>query len=560
VTYEELINDAREARDLGDADLELSILEKADALKAQAQPQQESKAAQLWKGVQTSLKGAGIGLAQRGTDFLSMPISADGKPLTDIKGRDELKTLAQEHKQQASNLKGFGAAGKFIGDVATFAALPGGPIVSGVMGGALTPSASEQETALNALVGGAGGAIGFGVGKGAGYLFGKYRPKNAEKAALFEFAEKNRIPLTVGQMRSTPGAPNATLLQRAEKQLAGLPGSSSWYAKKSTEAQKGVNETVNRLIGGNVDDLYRQVGEGRGVKIDQQLLDDLSAITKKYKNMPVVDQPGTAYATVRDLVGREMPNPDLAKLDPMMAEMAVKYGGIPRNVNVPGKLTVDDIIPLTGERGDTNSINFMRSYYGQKSYNAADALDEFAYKDIQKALDAATERSNPDIAEALRDVRGSYQIERMLARAKDTQGNYDPKKVASIIRKVQAESPKELSRISKGRGEELKNLAQLSDYLNFANSSGTAENQLVRDLLTGGLLGGSTYIATGDPKTAATAALGLYALPWLANRAIQANARGLLGGALDIQNPTIANLLKRSAGAIPAAGLLSATQ
>ena len=38
--YEELLNDAQEARELGDTDLELAILEKADALQAKATPAQ----------------------------------------------------------------------------------------------------------------------------------------------------------------------------------------------------------------------------------------------------------------------------------------------------------------------------------------------------------------------------------------------------------------------------------------------------------------------------------------------------------------------------------------
>jgi hypothetical protein len=552
VTYEELINDAREARELGDADLEISILEKAEALKSNPQ---ESRASQLWKGIQRSGEKFAVGLAQRGTDLLSLPISATGEPLTRVKGREELQGRAKRIKESGKNVTGWETAGEMLGDVAGFAVMPGGPIVGGMLGGALAPSESPEETALNTGLAGIGGFAGQKIGQGLGYLFSKYRPTDPAKAALFQWAEQNNIPLTAGQMRSTPGAPNATILQRVEKQLAGLPGSSGFYSKNATAAQKGVNEKINALIGGNVDDLYNQVGRGRSVTIDNALLADLSGIPKKFDLVPVPDKPGSALRTIKDMTGGKIRNPALSSPDPAVYQAAKATPNVP----LSGRFKLGDTIPLTGGRGDMNNINAMRSYYGQKAYDTPDTIDKFAYERIQRALDEAAERSNPDIAGKLKDVRGSYQIERMLASAKKGD-QYDPKAVAKIVRRIQSTHPGQLERISGGRGEELKKLSELSDYLTYANSSGTAENQLVRDLLTGGLLGGSTYLATGDPKTAATATLGLYALPWLVNRAIQANARGLLGGALDIQNPTIANLLKRSAGAIPAAGLLSVTQ
>jgi hypothetical protein len=193
--------------------------------------------------------------------------------------------------------------------------------------------------------------------------------------------------------------------------------------------------------------------------------------------------------------------------------------------------------------------------------------DKAVYEAFVKAMDSNIERSVP----GYKDVRQTYQIQKLLDPAKTNQGVFDLAKISNEIRKMEAKNPSILDNLGQ-RGEQLRGLANFADHAKMANTSGTAENTLaqkimlnpyVGQLLLGGAGGGAgaglSYSQGGDPLQGLMVgtAAGLGA-PIVANTLLQTGIKGLAPDAaksLVTKYPWLAEILARSRNA-PINGLL----
>jgi hypothetical protein len=187
------------------------------------------------------------------------------------------------------------------------------------------------------------------------------------------------------------------------------------------------------------------------------------------------------------------------------------------------------VLPFSGELGDFNNAYALRSLYANRAWNSSDPADAAAYKAMTKAFDNMFERQFPNEAPKLKAMQGSYLIDQMLRKSKDEMGDYSLPKIAAAVRSKDADTEAILNKLGP-RGEDLRKLAQTSDFIAPSKSSGTAENILWQRIATLGLLsGGGGYMAGGAGGAAAGAASmlgGLYAAPWMVNKAVQARLKG----------------------------------
>jgi hypothetical protein len=437
----------------------------------------------------------------------------------------ELKQQADEQRRLDAPLMqtGAGFVGNLAGSVANtvpLALVPGantytGAGLIGAGTGALNPVGERDNRAVNAGISGALSVAGQGVsnyvrGAAVGKKLKLDTPEDATQAQVVKWAQQNDIPMTYGQMTSNPGAPNATFGQRVEKMLSGLPGASGFYAKTQQAQQKGLNKKVAELVGGKTDEMFENWGKGKALKIDDKFIDELDAIKDKFAGLGRAEDPLSAFKDIDSYTA--------------------------------GRLKVGDSLPAIGPKDSFNNYQALRSLYGNRAYKATDPVDKAAYRSLRDAFDNLAERNYPN--SGIKDIRGSYQIESLTNKAKDpVTENYSWGKAARAIKDLKGKDKAALEKLG-ARGAELENIAQAQPYMNWANTSGTAENYAAQQLATAGLLGGGgalgTWMATGDPRTAIYTGAGLlggtYVAPALVNAALQSGRGRLLG-------PTAANVM-----------------
>jgi len=422
---------------------------------------------------------------------------------------------------------------------------------AGMAGGAAGPG-NALVNALAGAGGGAGGQLMAEAGGGpptqfggsiAGALAGgrmapgapaavskPFTPSDPNALRAAQFAAQQDIPLTAGQLRASPTAPTPSLLQNVERIAAALPGSRGYYARTGEAQQQGINATINDLIGGNPAAMYQRL-EGRNLTIDPEFIAAQQAIPQKFAGLAPGLAPSEGIRVAQEYGGSPMiPNPALARLGPQAQQRAIAQG-VPEMIPAAeaARFPVGTQLPATGPQGDFNTYNAIRSELGGAARRATSNADEQALLAVQRAFDDLAERQIPEAK--LPAIRGSYQIERLLAPALDTAtGNYNVQQVKRILNRVQQKEPGRLGRIEGDRGAVLQELQNLAPQLRFAPTSGTSENQLARWLLTGGMAGGAGLgLASGDIGnallTAAGTGAGLYAAPWATNALLQSLAR-----------------------------------
>ena len=217
---------------------------------------------------------------------------------------------------------------------------------------------------------------------------------------------------------------------------------------------------------------------------------------------------------------------------------------------------------MTGPRGDFNNYQAIRSAIGKQAWAAGEGTPEAsAYKAIRDAFDAAASRSlekqgaDPAMLEV---ARNAYQIQRLLRKAEvsgaDESVTYNLQKAASAI--SDAIKNKTISNLPQDSQEALRAMMVAARAIKPVSTSGTAENQLARQIATAGMLGGGLEAWQGDklghiPGMVA----GAVAAPYLLNKGIQAYGRGL-APELAAQIPDWASMtLKQLASGIPIAGI-----
>jgi hypothetical protein len=456
-----------------------------------------------------------------------------------------LKQQAEEQRRLDAPLMNTGAG--FVGNLAGSVAntvptmfVPGantytGAGAIGAATGALQPVGERDSRAVNAGISGALGVAGQGVsnyirGAGVGKKLKLDTPEDVNQAQVVQWAQENGIPMTYGQMTSNPGAPNATFGQRTEKMLSGLPGASGFYAKTQQAQQKGLNKKVAELVGGQTDEMFENWGKGKTLQVDDTFINEIAAIKDKFGKLGRAEDPLSAFKDVDSYIA--------------------------------GRLKVGEQLPAIGPKDSFNNYQSLRSLYGSRAYKASDPVDKAAYRSLRDAFDNLAERNYPN--SGIQDIRGSYQIESLLNKAKDpVTENYSWAKAGRAIKDLKGKDKNALLKLG-ARGAELENVAQAQPYMNWANTSGTAENYAAQQLATAGLLGGGgalgTWLATGDPRTALYTGAGLlggtYVAPAIVNAALQSGRGRLLGGTAANVLGKMPNIASATLNRIPP-GLLS---
>jgi len=456
------------------------------------------------------------------TSRLPLPSEQQQRLLTRL-GLPEPETGAERFGQAIASGMAGGVAG------------PGNALLN-VMSGAGAGAGGQGIAELGGgplaqLVGSiAGGVAGGRMAPGAPSVSAPFVPRDPNALRAVQFAEQQNIPLTAGQLRAQPTAPTPSFLQNVERMAAVLPGSRGYYTRTGEAQQQGVNRTINELIGGDPRAMYQAL-QGRNLTIDPRFIAEQQAIPARFSGLAPGLAPTEGLRIAGEYGGSPMiPNPALARLGPQAQRRAIAQG-VPATVPSAAspRFPIGTQLPTISPQGDFNSYQAIRSELGGAARNALSNADEQALLSVQRAFDDLAQRQIPQAN--LPAIRGSYQIERLLAPALDTAtGNYSVQRVRQIINQVQQKEPGRLERIEGRRGETLQELQNLAPQLRFAPSSQTAENQLARWLLTGGMVGGGGLgLAGGDIgnalSSAAIGGAGVLAAPWATNALIQAMAR-----------------------------------
>ena len=454
-------------------------------------------------------------------------------------------TVAEGEKLDAPLLQtSEGSAGRLTGTFGQAALMPVRGPLSAIGGGAVMgaeqPATSGQERLENVLVGAGAGLVGAGAGKVAALPFtqGKARMRNLDdfnRAKSIAFLQEQGVPVSYAEKVGTKGAKNL------ERMLHNLPGSAGWYDDLRSGQQIGINNIILGMTGGNVGKQFQEFGKGKVVTLDDQFFSDLANIKSQFGALADIDMPNSALKAVGAYTGKEAPNPVLEGFSESAKQQLVKKG-IPETIATKEALfKKGQVLPFSGELGDFNNAYALRSLYANRAWNSSDPADQAAYKAMTNAFDALFERQFPNEAAKLKAMQGSYLIDQMLRKSKDELGDYSLPKVASAVRNKDADTEAILNKLGP-RGETLRDLSRSAEFIAPSKSSGTAENILWQRIATLGLLSGGAgggYMAGGLPGAAAGAASlygGLYAAPWMVNKAVQSRLKG---------NPSVAGFFGR---------------
>jgi hypothetical protein len=355
-----------------------------------------------------------------------------------------------------------------------------------VQGGAMMPEPG-QSRATNALLGGAGGALGGVVAQTAGKALG---PKaDAHRLARAQAAREKGF--TVTPAMSTKGR----IASNIEGALDALPFTSGnmqrIYEGNQQQANKIASSVMGELGENHItDDVmnaakerlgaeFRRLSAGQKVNIDAQFFADI-ATAKQAQNRVVLK-------ALKDTQAEKI-------IDEILA---LPQG---QKMYVPGEKYQATRSALTKAVDDAFRSN--NSKLGGVLENVRDALDEAAY------------RSAPN-KEAWGQVRQQWGAFKALSKPGVIEdGNVNIKRLATVLRSKNPQA------WATGTRDELTDLAKLAPVLktNLPNS-GTAERSLFLNLLTGGV-GGAAGYAIGGPGGGATGTLlGMTALPKVAEMA-----------------------------------------
>lgn len=432
-------------------------------------------------GWQRALVGAGAEFMDAGRGIrqaVTRPLAAMGlvSPET-MAGFERDDATAEDVNRRLESDTG-AKVGRFTTLAAT-ALLPTGTVrgaaALGTALGALSPTDNEAQRLVGMLASGALGGAGQALGnKLATWLQGGKKgvpTLSADELSIVREAERRGYDLTPAQVTKSKSA------QAAETQLASLPGSSGPMAERRGAQRETWGRDLFRTMGvkseptvaaGMTDDIAKQIG-GRienaaanvAIKTDAKLVDDLVRVQDEH----------------------------LRLLSPDQRAIVQQY--------------IDDI-PMAGFVGQ--DYQRWRSRIGARAQGTQDAELKGALKGIQRALDEAFDRSAPKGAQdAMREARGQYRNFKTLQpllRGAEARG--EAVSPMSVAQRVASQD---------NLGGELAEVARLGRLIGREGpNSGTAQNQFMRQLLTGTipLAGAGAGYAGGGESGAAmggTAAL-----------------------------------------------------
>lgn len=220
-------------------------------------------------GAGKAMYDVGRGVRQLGAgvaDFFSPRQQTLSDLITDapVSRSDELRAMqSQQSEQDAPLMKSGWAKGGSIAGAAAVGApammIPGaqglgGSIMTGAALGGLQPVGTDESRAKNIMFGGAGGAIGYGIGKGIQALARAVRPAGSAATA-------SASPATAGAQSTASGSLNAS-----------AQGGGSTFGSVGDDLSAGLNEAQKRALeAGRSVGMKATPGQATGSKALQQL-------------------------------------------------------------------------------------------------------------------------------------------------------------------------------------------------------------------------------------------------------------------------------------------------
>lgn len=198
-----------------------------------------------------------------------------------------------------------GKVGRFVGNVAATAWIPGGGAASiptrmataALAGGAsasLMPTKPGESRMNNAAMGAVGGGVGSGIlGAGGKFIRGLRGDKSAKVAQeLAEQSKKFDVPLTVGELRQNPA------FQRIEQMLERVPvvGTRGFREKQATGLSRAAKALADNY-GKGIDD----VGEELQGSLSRSLASSKTQASKLYDEVGIAAKSATGPVSLNNL-------------------------------------------------------------------------------------------------------------------------------------------------------------------------------------------------------------------------------------------------------------------
>lgn len=453
-----------------------------------------------------------------------------GRGLGQLVGMGPTRAEQDENKRLDASLMdtGAGMGGNIVGNIAQFAALPGGATLKGASTlGALTglvqPVGESDSRLMNTGINAVGGAAGQQLARGIGAVIrGPQNSLNPSQQAMAQQAERMGINLSTAQKTGN------RFLGTLDSVLERLPSTSREALAKRTAQGEQFTRALTNTFGENADNLGQSVmaaGKDNIGRSYQQIFKDASIEASGF---------GPRLNLIAKQAVRDLPA-DKAKV-------------------VMNR--IDDL----ANKVEGDAVSGLQYQKWRSTLKSADGDISHYLKMVRGAVDDAASASlGPDKMDDFINANIKYKnlkTAQPLAE-KSVNGLASP---SLLLERVRAANP---NMAFQGAGD-IGDLAKIGKAFvkDPTPDSGTAQRLLAQGLLTGGA-GGGAFMATGDPgtalQTAAVTGLGTLAIPKIAQRALSSKTleRYLMnGGELD---PLLQGLLTRSGVAFPA-GLLSSYQ
>ena len=504
-------------------------------------PSQEEQLAKEASPAEAFLVGAGKTLtnAPRG---LAGAVSHGMEAIGNITGNQsmveeqrqarELMRQEQASEQAAlSELEAERPGWTMAGQIAPYMVAPAARL-SSAMGSGATIGAMETGTAADpgtlALGVGGGAAFGlggYGLGKGLNRLISGPQPSPAAQEVARRNLQQQGVKFTPAEISGRP------VSRRIEASIETLPGGGSGIQRIRESNQALFNRKAAEAIGEQAD----EVSEGVLGRAAESIGDKFETVTagKKFQvDVPFVRQINRIEQDFTSLPGRPKKLPRI--ISDIKKELAESGGS------------------LSGERYQriVSSLGKQARTAQKESPDLAEALVS-----VKDALDDLVTRSggmSPGEKAVFQEARQQWRNLKLLeSPGVIREANISPSTLANRLNRE--------TTFRRGMGVgPLEDIRQYGNYFKGSPTSYSGERLSIPVL--SGLMGGGTYIAGGDPMTAA--AIG--AMPWAAGRAYPALGARLAGGLIPrAQGLPIGGLLSRptiGAGGVALGGLLSGAQ
>jgi hypothetical protein len=484
---------------------------------------------QMPVGLTNFLAGAGKAFADtgRGLGQFVPTVTQDGRiaPLVSRQSVDESRRLDKPLMDT-----GAGIAGNITGNLGLAAAVPVGSTVRGaaLAGGALgavQPVGENDFRTFNTILGAGLGAGTQGLMNAAGRAIRPVRPQlEPEPARLAALLQAERVPLSIGaQTGSKP-------VQTIEAVLEQLPMTAGRAAADKAATQSGFNRAVMARAGESVDNAtpetmrtafdrlgseFQRLSSGRTVPLGDEFLDRLAAVDATQR-------------AVRPML-------DTAPID--------------RLVN--GGLEFASQGSVSGQTAQTIRSELTKA--ARESANKGEARIADALRSVRNSVDEAIYNTLSPADRAAWDVaKRQYGNLKVIDAAMQRMGNATASGDIPPAALLQAVRTANKPQFSRGAGD-LNDLARAGELFvrDQVPNSGTAQRAMMQSLLTGGGVGGTAGLMTGDPTIGLMAGAGSLGGPMLAQAFLRSPAgqrylrEGLIRSTATRQS--LADILRRTA-------------